>query len=182
MKAHFVAVLCVALAPAAAFALSDYVDEYVDEVTDELEEWGIPVGGETDQPAAPDQPEAPDGATPPESPAAPEGPATKVKTDYAPYGDEGTTLFITSSPTAAPVNIDGRDVGSTPTYFTDLTPGRHAVTVGKVSDEVELRAGGVTHLDVAYVDTPEENADGRAMAGNYVDNRDNYFELHIGNE
>ena len=69
MKAHFVAVLCVALAPAAAFALSDYLDEYVDEVTDELEEWGIPVGGETDQPAAPDQPEAPDGATPPESPA-----------------------------------------------------------------------------------------------------------------
>ncbi len=182
MKAHLVAVLCVALAPAAALAFTDYVDEYVDEVTDELEEWGIPVGGETDQPAGPDQPEGPEGAVPPETPAAPEGPATKVKTDYAPYGGGGTTLFITSSPTAAPVNIDGRDVGSTPTYFTDIPPGRHAVTVGKVSDEVELRAGGVTHLDVTYVETSEENADGRAMAGNYVDNRDNYFELHIGDE
>lgn len=182
MKAHLVAVLCVALAPAAAFALSDYVDEYVDEVTDELEEWGIPVGGETDQPAAPDQPEAPDGATPPESPATPEGPATKVKTEYAPYGDEGTTLFITSTPPAARVTVDGRDVGCTPTYFTDIPPGRHAVTVGKVSDEVELRAGGVTHLDVYYA-TPPSNADApTATAGKYVDNRDNYFELHIGND
>lgn len=189
MKAYFVAILCLALVPAAALAFTDYVDEYVDEVTDELNEWGIPVGGEAGDPATPGDPEAPGGATPPETPegvtppdtpAAPEGPAKKVKKDYAPYGGEGTTLFITSSPTAAPVKIDGRDVGSTPTYFTDISPGRHAVTVGKVSDEVELRAGGVTHLDVTYVDTPEEDADGRAMAGNYVDNRDNCFELHIG--
>ena len=180
MKAYFVAILCLALAPAVALAFTDYVDEYVDEVTAELNEWGIPVGGEAGDPATPDDPETPEGVTPPETPAAPEGPATKVKTDFAPYGGEGTTLFITSSPTAAPVKIDGRDVGSTPTYFTDIPPGRHAVTVGKVSDEVELRAGGVTHLDVTYVDTPEEDADGRAMAGNYVDNRDNCFELHIG--
>jgi hypothetical protein len=180
MKAHLVAILCVALAPAAAFAFTEYVDEYVDEVTEELEEWGVPVGDEPDQPAAPDRPEAPEGDVPPDAPAAPEGPPRKVKKDYAPYGGEGTTLFITSSPTAAPVKIDGRDAGSTPTYFTDIPPGRHVVTVGDVSDEVDLRAGGVTHLDVTYVDTPREDGDSRATAGNYVDNRDNYFELHIG--
>ncbi len=68
------------------------------------------------------------------------------------------------------------------TYFTDIPPGRHYVTVGKVSDEVELRAGGVTHLDVYYA-TPPSNADApTATAGKYVDNRDNYFELHIGND
>jgi hypothetical protein len=53
MKTHFAAILCAALAPLAAFALSDYIDEYVDEVTDELEEWGVPVGDGAEEPAAP---------------------------------------------------------------------------------------------------------------------------------
>ena len=73
MKAYFVAILCLALAPAAALAFTDYVDEYVDEVTAELNEWGIPVGGEAGDPATPDDPETPEGVTPPDTPAAPEG-------------------------------------------------------------------------------------------------------------
>ena len=88
---------------------------------------------------------------------------------------------MTSSPTAAPIKINGRDAGATPTYFTDLAPGRYDVAVGEVSDEVELRKGGVTHLDVTLVEKPPEDGDSRATAGKYVDNRDNYFELHIGN-
>ncbi len=172
MKTHFVAVLCAALAPAAALALSDYIDEYVDDVVGELGEWGIPVGGATAEPTAPDQPA---------TPAAPEGAATKVKTEYAPYGEELTTLFVTSTPAAAPVTVDGRDVGRTPAYFTDLAPGRHFVTVGDVADEVELRPGGVTHLDVSYAASPA-NAAPTATAGKYVDNRHNCFELNIGND
>jgi hypothetical protein len=175
MKACFVAILCLALAPVAALAFTDLVDEYVDEVTDEFNEWGLP-GGETDEPAAPDEPGTPEGDTPPE------GPPKKVKKDYAPYGGEGTTLLITSSPTAAPIKIDGRDAGATPTYFTDMSPGRYAVKVGEISDEVELRKGGVTHLDVTLTEVPKEDGDSRTTAGKYVDNRDNYFELHIGND
>jgi hypothetical protein len=83
--------------------------------------------------------------------------------------------------TAAPVKVDGRDAGTTPVYFTDLAPGRHAVSVGTVADEVELRPGGVTHLDVSYV-APPPDKEPTPVAGKYVDNRDNYFELHIGNE
>jgi hypothetical protein len=175
MKTYFAAVLCAALAPLAAFALSDYIDEYVDEVADELGEWGVPVGDGAENPAAP----APGDPASPSTPDTPAGPATKVKTDYAPLGDEGTIFFVTSSPAAAPVKVDGRDAGTTPVYFTDLTPGRHAVSVGSVADEVELRPGGVTHLDVSYAASlPDKEP--TPVAGKYVDNRDNYFELHIG--
>jgi hypothetical protein len=168
------------MAPALALAFTEYVDEYVDEVTEELDEWGIPTGEVPDEPTAPGDPTAPAPGDP-AAPTAPGGPATKTKKDYAPYGGEGTTFFVTSSPASAPVTIDGYEAGVTPAYFTDLPPGRHAVTVGTVSDQVELRPGGVTHLDVVYA-PPAEEDDDRAMAGNYVDNRDNYFELHIGDQ
>lgn len=180
MKTHALAVLCVVLAPALALAFTEYLDEYVDDVTDELDEWGIPTGRTPEEPTAPGDPAAPAPGDP-AAPTAPGGPATKTKTDYSPYGSEGTTLIVTSSPVAAPVAVDGREAGVTPVYFTDLKPGRYAVTVGTVTDQVELRPGGITHLDVAYA-PPADEPDGRAMAGNYVDNRDNYFELHIGNE
>lgn len=179
MKGFVSALLVAAFVPALAFAFTEYVDEYVDEVTSELEELGIPVGDRPGQPVgAPGDPAAP---TPgdPAAPTAPEG--TKVKTDYAPYGSENTTLIVTSTPSAAPVTVDGREAGHTPIYFTDLAPGRHRVTVADVADEVELRPGGITHLDVTSAAPVDETRD-PALAGNYVDNRDNYFELHIGNE
>jgi len=188
MKGIVSALMVAAFVPALALAFTDYVDEYVDEVTSELEEFGIPVGDETDQPVgAPGDPAAPtpgDPAAPapgdPASPTAP--PGTKVKTDYSPNGAENTTLIVTSTPSAAPVTVDGRDEGHTPIYFTDLAPGRHTVKVAKVTDEVELRAGGITHLDVTCAVAPKDKDDDSAVAGHYVDNRDNYFELHIGNE
>jgi len=171
MKGFVSALMVAAFAPALAFAFTAYVDEYVDEVTAELEELGIPVGEKPDQPVgAPGDPAAP---------TAP--PGTKVKTDYSPHGSEDTTLIVTSTPSAAPVTVDGRDAGHTPIYFTDLAPGRHRVTVADVADEVDLRPGGITHLDVTCA-APEDKTDDSALAGNYVDNRDNYFELHIGNE
>ena len=181
MKVCISAIFVAAFVPAVAFALSDYVDEYVDEVTAELEEWGIPVGGSPDRPVgAPDEPAAPA----PGDPAAPTAPpaGTKVKTDYAPHGDENTTLIVTSTPSAAAVTVDGREAGHTPIYFTDLAPGRHRVTVAEVADEVELRSGGITHLDVTCAVAPEDKTRDAAVAGNYVDNRDNCFELHFGDE
>ena len=171
MKGIVSAIMVAAFVPALAFAFTEYVDGYVDEVTSELEELGIPVGDRPDQPVgAPGDPAAP---------TAPEG--TKVKTDYSPHNPEDTTLIVTSTPSAAAVTVDGREAGHTPIYFTDLAPGRHRVTVAEVADEVELRPGGITHLDVTCA-APEDETRDPALAGNYVDNRDNYFELHIGNE
>jgi hypothetical protein len=173
MKVFVSALMVAAFVPALAFAFTEYVDEYVDEVTSELEELGIPVGDRPDQPV---------GAPTPAEPAAPKAPeGTKVKTDYAPYGSENTTLIVTSTPSAAAVTVDGREAGHTPIYFTDLAPGRHRVTVANVADEVELRPGGITHLDVTCA-APEDETRDPALAGNYVDNRDNYFELHIGDD
>ncbi len=71
-----------------------------------------------------------------------------VATYYAPYGAQRTTLVVTSTPSAARVTVDGRDVGFTPIFFNDLAPGNHRVTVGDVAEEVELTPGGVTHVDV----------------------------------
>jgi hypothetical protein len=178
MRVRLYVILAAACVPAMALAFTEYVDDYVDEVAAELEEWGVPVGDGADRPSlAPDEPAAPTPAEP-AAPGAP--PGTKVKTDYAPYGDKATTLIVTSTPPGAAVTVDGREVGHTPTYFTDLAPGAHRVTVAKVADEVELRPGGITHLDVTCA-APAGKNPGRDLAGNYVDNRDNYVELHLGN-
>jgi hypothetical protein len=177
MRVRLYVILAAACVPAMALAFTDYVDDYVDEVAAELEEWGLPVGDGAGGPAAvPDEPAAPTPAEP-AAPGAP--PGTTVKTDYTPYGKEDTTLIVTSTPPGAAVTVDGREAGHTPTYFTDLAPGAHRVTVAKVADEVELRPGGVTHLDVTCA-AQVGKSPARDLAGNYVDNRDNYVELHFG--
>jgi len=44
--------------------------------------------------------------------------------------------------------VDGRDAGVTPAALTDLQPGKHLVQVGAAEEELDLKPGGVTRLEV----------------------------------
>jgi hypothetical protein len=185
MKKSLALLLCAVVVPGMALAFTEYVDEAMEDLEEDLEEIGVPFGESPDDPAGvtPDDPATPspdDPASPGAPGTNPKGPAKKVKKDYSPEGE--TTLIVTSSPAAARVTVDGKDVGMTPLYCTDLEPGRHAVKVADLNDEVELRPGGITHLDVTYTGMEKDKTEDKAVAGKYVDNRDNYFELHIGDK
>jgi hypothetical protein len=59
-------------------------------------------------------------------------------------------LEITSDPTGARVSVDGTPRGPTPITLSDLTPGRHRVTIessaGTVTRQVDIKAGATVTL------------------------------------
>lgn len=102
----------------------------------------------------PTEPPAPE-PSPPPSP----GGVTKVKTNFTSYKQIPVTLFVTSSPAGATVTVDGRTSGATPLLRTDLAAGKHIVKVAEVEEEVDLKMGGLTQLDVTF-DEGTVNPDG----------------------
>ncbi len=73
---------------------------------------------------------------------------TRVRLEYAAYKSLPSLLYVVSAPTNLNVKIDGRDAGATPFVATDLATGKHVVAVGNVEEEVDVKAGAVTKLEI----------------------------------
>jgi len=153
---------------------NDWFNDYVD-VPDgallkaQVEPSGLTMAGVPADPALPSM-----------APPAGNVAATKVKTTYEPYGTQPTTLYVNSTPPGAPVKVNGADVGVTPLLLTDLPAGRHRLNIGGVPDEVDLKAGGVTRVEVAYAGAPATTT---PAGGSYSNNHSttNIFKLIIDN-
>lgn len=83
---------------------------------------------------------------------APPARPAKVRVDYVPYKSVPTMLYVNSTPAALPFQINGQDKGTTPALITDLAPGKHIITVGGASEEVQLTTATLTKVE--FVVTP----------------------------
>jgi len=91
------------------------------------------------------RPLSPPAAVPPEFPPA------HVRIERTDFATLTTLFFVTSSPRGQDVYIDGAAAGVTPLLVADLPAGRHKIrVVGAPEEEVDVAAGALTKLEVAF--------------------------------
>lgn len=77
----------------------------------------------------------------------------RSKIESYPIGRIESLLYVTSKPSRAEVEIDGKDVGHTPYALVNVKAGKYEITIkpkgyDPIQETIEVRDDSVTHLDI----------------------------------